>query len=339
MKPVLIIAEAGVNHNGSIEIAKQLIDVAVDCGVDIVKFQTFKTENLVSKSAKKAEYQIENMNDEDNSQFAMLKKLELNESNHLLLQKYCNEKGIEFWSTAFDNESLQLLKKIGVKRWKIPSGEITNLPFLQKIGSYKEEIILSSGMSSLEEIAEAIEVLIKAGANKEMITVLHCNTEYPTPMSDVNLNAMMEIQKQLNVPIGYSDHTLGIEVSIAAVAMGATIIEKHFTLNKSLPGPDHKASLEPNELKEMVAAIRNVEVAMGTKEKQPSEAEKKNMLVVRKSIHLGKDVKEGHILSENDLIMKRPGDGISPMKINEVIGKKIKSNSASDHKLILSDLE
>jgi N-acetylneuraminate synthase len=340
MKKVLIIAEAGVNHNGSIEMAKRLIDAAVDAGVDYVKFQTFKTENLVSAVAKKADYQIKNLKDSSSdSQFEMLKKLELNKEQHLELIAYCIEKKIRFLSTAFDLESIDLLASLGIALFKIPSGEITNLPYLKKIGVLNKQVIVSTGMCVMSEISDAINVLVKAGTEKEKISVLHCTTDYPTAMQDVNLNAMLAIQKQLNVPIGYSDHTLGIEVPVAAVAMGATIIEKHFTLDKNLSGPDHKASLEPHELKAMVAAIRNIEKALGTFEKQPSEAEKKNMLVARKSIHLSKNLSSNHIITENDVTMKRPGDGISPMMMDKVIGRKTKKELLVEHKLVWEDLE
>ncbi len=340
MQKVLIIAEAGVNHNGNMEMAKQLIDVAVDAGVDYVKFQTFKTEKLVSASAKKAEYQQKNMNDvSSDSQFDMLKKLELSEAQHHELIAYCKQRKICFLSTAFDLESIDLLNSLGIDLFKIPSGEITNLPYIKKIGALNKQVIVSTGMCVMQEIADTINELIKAGTAKEKISVLHCTTDYPTAMQDVNLNAMLSIKKQLNVPVGYSDHTLGIEVPVAAVAMGAVIIEKHFTLDKTLPGPDHKASLEPNELKAMVKAIRNIEQALGWANKQPSETEKKNRLVARKSIHLVKSLFKNHLLTESDLIMKRPGDGISPMKMAEVIGKKIKTDLETEHKLIWEDLE
>lgn len=340
MQKVIIIAEAGVNHNGSIELAKQLINAAADAGVDYVKFQTFKTENLVSFIAKKADYQINNMKDAaSDSQFEMLKKLELSIEQHHELIAYCKQKNIRFLSTAFDLDSVDLLNSLGLDLFKIPSGEITNLPYLKKVGALNKHVIVSTGMCVMSEIADAITELVKAGTVKEKISVLHCTTDYPTAMTDVNLNAMIAIQKQLNVPIGYSDHTLGIEVPIAAVAMGAIIIEKHFTLDKSLPGPDHKASLEPDELKAMAVAIRNIEKALGTSEKQPSEAEKKNMLVARKSIHLAKPVTKNHIIAESDLTMKRPGDGISPMMMAKVIGKKIKNDLLAEHKLTWEDLE
>lgn len=334
MKKVLIIAEAGVNHNGSIEIAKQLIDVAVEAGVDYVKFQTFKVDKLVSINAKKAEYQKMNISDDkSDSQYDMLKKLELSVEDHYELINYCKQKNIRFLSTAFDLESVNLLNELGIDLFKIPSGEITNLPYLKKIGALNKKVIVSTGMCVMDEISEAIKVLVEAGTLKEDISVLHCTTDYPTAMEDVNLNAMLSIQKQLHLPVGYSDHTLGIEVPVAAVAMGATIIEKHFTLDKTLPGPDHKASLEPNELIAMVKAIRNIEVALGKFEKKPTENESKNILIARKSIHLSKKLTKGSILQESDLIMKRPGDGISPMLIDQVIGKSVNTDFDVEHKL------
>ncbi|MCW3071611.1 MAG: N-acetylneuraminate synthase [Bacteroidetes bacterium] len=340
LKRTLIIAEAGVNHNGNMGMAKQLIDAAAEAGADYVKFQTFKTEKLVSAVAKQAEYQQKNMNGSaSGSQFDMLKKLELSVEQHHELIAYCKQKNIRFLSTAFDLESIDLLVSLGIELFKVPSGEITNLPYLRKIGALKKQVIVSTGMCVMSEIEAALNELIKSGTDKKNISVLHCTTDYPTAMQDVNLLAMLEIKEQLNVEVGYSDHTLGIEVPVAAVAMGAAIIEKHFTLDKSLPGPDHKASLDPAELKAMATAIRNIENALGKKEKQPSEAEKKNMLVARKSIHLSKALPKGHVLSESDLIMKRPGDGISPMEMEQVIGKKLKHDSGNEHKLKGEDLE
>ncbi len=339
MKKILIIAEAGVNHNGSIAMAKQLIDAAANAGVDYVKFQTFQTEKLVSALAKKADYQQKNMNDISNdSQFEMLKKLELSVEQHNELIKYCQLKNIQFLSTAFDLESIDLLNELGINLFKIPSGEITNLPYLKKIGALKKQVIISTGMCVMSEIEDAINVLIKFGTPKENISVLHCTTDYPTAMKDVNLNAMLSIQKYFNLPVGYSDHTLGVEVPIAAVAMGAVIIEKHFTLDKTLPGPDHKASLEPDELRVMVKSIRNIEKALGAAQKIPSEVEAKNRLVARKSIHLAKNLVKSHIITEADLIMKRPGDGISPMLMEQVIGKKLNADFEIEHKLIWEDL-
>lgn len=338
MSSVLIIAEAGVNHNGSIELAKQLIDVAALAGVDIVKFQTFKAEKLVTKTAKKADYQVTNTKNEE-SQFAMLKKLELSYEDHLVLIEYCKQKNIRFLSTAFDMESLEMLSSFGIDIYKIPSGEITNYPYLKKISGYNKQVIVSTGMCSMQEIKDAFDVLVKFGTDPKNIKVLHCNTEYPTPMKDVNLLAMNSIKNMLGVEVGYSDHTLGIEVSVAAVALGATVIEKHFTLDKTMEGPDHLASLDPKELKQMVSAIRNIEMALGSGIKQPSESEIKNRAIARKSIHLSKDLKKGHIVTESDLIMKRPGDGISPMKMENVVGKKLMVDLLSESKLRIEDLE
>ena len=316
---VLIIAEAGVNHNGSLEIAKKLVDSAADAGVDIIKFQTFNSKNLVSKSARMAEYQQKNTG-HDESQYAMLKKLELSVDNHLELIRHCNERGIRFFSTAFDMESIDFLHSLHMGLWKIPSGEITNYPYLKKIASYQEPVILSTGMCNLKDIEASLEVLLKEGCKKQDITILHCNTEYPTPYSDVNLRAMLEIEKKFGTRVGYSDHTNGIEVPIAAVAMGACVIEKHFTLDRNMEGPDHKASLEPNELKKMVESIRNIESALGTGHKIVSPSEKKNSEIARKSIVAARDIAKGEILSENNLTVKRPGNGISPMRWNDVVG-------------------
>ena len=336
----IIIAEAGVNHNGDISIAKKLIEVAADSGADYVKFQTFKASNLVSAKAVKADYQKLNMgNDADNSQLKMLQQLELSYDDHIVLIEHCKKHHIKFFSTAFDLESIDMLDVFGLDMWKVPSGEITNLPYLEKIGSLKKEVILSTGMCTMEEIEEAMNVLLKNGTVKEQITVLHCNTEYPTPMIDVNLRAMLAIKQKLNVEIGYSDHTLGFEVPVAAVALGAIVIEKHFTLDKNSEGPDHKASLEPDELKQMVSAIRNIEQALGDGIKKPSSSEIKNIVVARKSIHLNHDVKAGHVITKDDLIMKRPDDGISPMKMYDVVGKKTVSGFFADHKLMLSDIQ
>ncbi|TBH75069.1 N-acetylneuraminate synthase [Aquirufa antheringensis] len=322
MNKVIIIAEAGVNHNGDIELAKKLIDVAVEAGVDYVKFQTFKSESLVSKFAKKASYQIENTKDAAESQLQMLKKLELSNTQHFELVKYCNNKNISFFSTAFDLESLSFLKELGLNIVKIPSGEITNLPYLRKAAALFKEVIISTGMSSMVEIEEALNVFLQAGILKNDITILHCNTEYPTPMSDVNLNAMLAIQKMFGVKVGYSDHTMGIEVPIAAVALGGTMIEKHFTLDRSLPGPDQLASLEPDELKNMVYSIRNIEKAIGgTGIKEPSESEIKNISIARKSIVAKTSIQKGDRFTEFNITTKRPGIGLSPMKWDEVIGK------------------
>lgn len=331
MKHVLIIAEAGVNHNGSIESAKKMIDKAVDAGVDIIKFQTFKSEKLVSKSAQQAEYQKKNIgNSSDNSQLNMLKKLELSHSDHQELIEYCNQKGIRFFSTAFDLESVDYLHSLNIGLWKIPSGEITNYPYLKKIAQFGEPVILSTGMCEMEDIEAALKVLTGNGLSKDKISILHCNTEYPTPFKDVNLLAMNELKERFGVRVGYSDHTKGIEVPIAAVALGAEIIEKHFTLDRNMEGPDHKASLEPDELKAMVSAIRNIERALGNGHKRVSESERKNIAVARKSIVAAREIKAGEVFSETNLTVKRPGNGISPMRWEEVIGKIAKKDFQED---------
>lgn len=327
---VFIIAEAGVNHNGSIELAKKLIDVAVDAGVDAVKFQTFKTEKLVSINAKKAQYQKENTKDLNESQFEMLKKLELDIDSHHKLIEYCNKKNIMFLSSAFDIESINLLFELGLKIYKIGSGEITNLPYLREIGKLKQKVILSTGMSNIGEIEAALNVLINAGTAKEDITVLHANTMYPTPIEDVNLKAMQTIGNTFDCNYGYSDHTLGIEVPIAAVALGAKVIEKHFTLDKALEGPDHKASLDPIELKAMVKGIRNIEKALGSKVKKVSNSEEVNIVCARKSIVASCEIKKGEILTENNLEVKRPGTGINPMRWDEVIGLEALKDYSKD---------
>jgi len=321
-KHVLIIAEAGVNHNGSIKMAKQLIDVATEAGADIVKFQTFKAGKLVSKAARQAEYQKANLKNSDDSQYNMLKRLELDEAMHIELIDYCQQKGITFLSTGFDEESVDLLDRLGVPFYKIPSGEITNKPYLQHIARKLKPVVISTGMADLNEIKEALDVLTGEGLDLSMITVLHCNTEYPTPMEDVNLKAMLTIKETFKVKVGYSDHTKGIEVAIAAVAMGAEVIEKHFTLDRNLPGPDHKASLEPDELKAMVSAIRNIELALGDGVKKASKSEIKNITIVRKSIVAIKEIKKGEIFSTQNIAAKRPGNGISPMRWDEIIGEK-----------------
>lgn len=320
MKKTLIIAEAGVNHNGDINTALKLIDVAAQAGVDYVKFQTFKAEKLVSKDARKAEYQIQNILDEDSSQYGMLKKLELSLQDHETLINYCKRKDIQFFSTAFDLDSLQYLKDIGLELVKIPSGEITNLPYLRKAAKLFTKVILSTGMSTMDDISSAVGVFRAEGVTD--ITILHCNTEYPTPMEDVNLRAMLAIRDQFQTEIGYSDHTLGIEVPIAAVALGASVIEKHFTLDKTMLGPDHAASLEPKDLINMVSAIRNIEKVMrGDGIKKPSPSEQKNIAIARKSIVAATSISKGEILSEKNLTVKRPGSGISPMCWDEIVGK------------------
>lgn len=320
----LIIAEAGVNHNGSIILAKELVDAAIDAGANFVKFQTFKAGSLATKTAHKAGYQKTNTGNEDNSQFEMLKKLELDRSAYFELNDYCTHRGIQFLSSGFDEESIDLLDQLGMRFFKIPSGEITNKPYLKHIAGKGKPVIMSTGMANMEEIKAALAVLKENGLSNEQVTVLHCNTEYPTPMEDVNLNAMLTIRDELDVQVGYSDHTLGIEVPIAAVALGALVIEKHFTLDRNMTGPDHKASLEPAELKSMVRAIRNVELALsGTGIKTATESEKPNIAVARKSIHSKTRLTSGIILTSEHLIMKRPGYGISPMEIDKVIGETL----------------
>ncbi|MCO5949290.1 N-acetylneuraminate synthase [Mucilaginibacter flavidus] len=330
MNKTLIIAEAGVNHNGSIENAFKLIDAAKEAGADYVKFQTFKADKLVNKSAQKADYQKKNLPDGDESQYTMLKKLELTEEMHDELLNYCEKKNIKFLSTPFDQDSIILLKSLGVTIGKIPSGEVTNLPYLRQMAHAFPELIVSTGMCTIEEVKEAVDALVSVGRKKENITVLHCNTEYPTPMRDVNLMAMLTIKEQLGVRIGYSDHTMGIEVPIAAVALGATIIEKHFTLDRTMDGPDHLASLEPGELKEMVRCIRNIENALGEGSKTPSDSEKKNIQLVRKSIVAKVNIARGETFTEDNLTVKRPGTGISPMNWDKIIGRKANRDYKND---------
>ncbi|MFY9088409.1 N-acetylneuraminate synthase [Arcobacter aquimarinus] len=319
MNKVFIIAEAGVNHNGSIELAKKLIDVASESGADAVKFQTFKAEKLVSKNAQKADYQKQTTNKTE-SQFDMIKKLELDMDTHKELIAYCKTKNIMFLSTPFDHDSIELLNNLGLEIFKIPSGEITNLPYLRYIGKLNKKVILSTGMADIGEIEDALDILISAGTKKENITILHANTMYPTPMEDVNLKAMVTIGNTFDIAYGYSDHTLGIEVDIAAVALGACCVEKHFTLDKMMEGPDHKASLEPHELKSMIKAIRNIELALGSCVKKPSKSEIPNMQIARKSIVAKMDIKKGEILSEEKITIKRPGNGINPMRWDEIVG-------------------
>jgi N,N'-diacetyllegionaminate synthase len=316
----LIIAEAGVNHNGSMSMAKRLIEVASLAGADFVKFQTFNADRLVTLSARKAQYQISAENEHE-SQHEMLRKLELTQSMHEELLTHCNSHGIGFLSTGFDVQSIDLLIKLGQKMFKIPSGELTNLPFLQYIGKLNKDVILSTGMSNMDEIGSAIEVLERAGTARAKITVLHCTTAYPVPIEDVNLHAMCSIQEKFNVKIGYSDHTLGTEIPIAAAALGARVIEKHFTIDRSLPGPDHKASLEPQELTAMIEGIRKIEKALGDGEKRVMPSELKNIQVARKSIVASNQIKSGEIFTEENLTTKRPGTGISPMKLPALIGR------------------
>lgn len=329
MKKVFIIAEAGVNHNGSLDLAKKLVDKALEAGVDCIKFQTFKSENLVSMSAQMAEYQKENLG-KDESQYKMLKELEISFEEFKELKKYCEEKNIMFLSTPFDLESCDFLNDLDMKIFKIPSGEITNLPYLRKINSFGKKVILSTGMANLNEIQDALNVLKDCD-----VSLLHCTTEYPCPYDNVNLNAIDTLRKEFKLEVGYSDHTQGIEVPIAAVAKGATIIEKHFTLDRNMEGPDHKASLEPNELKQMVTSIRNIEKAFGNGTKEPQECEKKNIEIARKSIVAKINIKKGEIFTENNLTTKRPGSGISPMKWDFIIGKTATKDYQEDELISL----
>ena len=319
-KKILIIAEAGVNHNGDIKTAKKLIDMAVKAGADIVKFQTFNTNKIVTKNLVRAKYQIKLK--DNNKQFDMLKKLELSKANHLRLISYCNKKNIEFLSTAFDEESFDFLISLGLKRIKVPSGEITNLPFLRHIAKFNKNVIVSTGMCTMQEVRDALKILIKYGTKKNKITLLHCTSEYPAPIKEINLNAMLTIKKELKTKVGYSDHSLGIEVSIAAAALGATIIEKHITMDKNFSGPDHSSSINFEELKLMVKSIRNIELALGDGNKKPSKSEIKNINIVRKFIVANNDIKKGEVFTYNNLTSKRCGKGISPFKLDKLIGVK-----------------
>ncbi len=315
----IIIAEAGVNHNGDMGIARSLIDVAAEAGVDYIKFQTYNADKIVKKDSIRAEYQIKNTATSE-TQYEMLKRLELSKKMHIELIEHCQKSKIAFLSTGFDIESVGLLLELGIDLIKIPSGEITNVPLLRHIGKHQKKVILSTGMATMEEVESAVLVLEKSGQNRSLITILHCNTEYPTPFKDVNLMAMLTIRDKLGVKVGYSDHTMGIEIPIAAVALGASIIEKHFTLDRNLPGPDHLSSIEPPELIEMVKAVRNVEVALGNGYKEPSESELQNILIVRKSIVAACGIRRGEVFSDLNLTVKRPGNGISPFKWDDVIG-------------------
>ena len=332
----LIIAEAGVNHNGSFELAKKLIDKAVEGGADIVKFQTCKAENVISRYADKAEYQKVTTGEAD-SQLEMVRKLMLTYEEYGKLKEYCDEKGIEFLSTAFDLPSVDYLHSIGMRRWKIPSGEITNLPLLIKIANLHEPIIMSTGMSQLSEVADAVRVLKENGAQD--ITLLHCTTEYPAPYEDVNLKAMDTMREAFDLPVGYSDHTKGLEIPVAAVAMGACVIEKHFTLDRNMEGPDHKASIEPDELKSMVDQIRHVEVAIGNGEKKVSASELKNQDIARKSIIAKTAIKAGDVFSEENITTKRPGNGINPMRWFELLGKIAKHDYGEDYLIEKDELD
>lgn len=329
MNKTFIIAEAGVNHNGSLELAKKLVDVAVEAGVDAVKFQTFKADKLVSKAAQKADYQKQTTSAGE-SQYEMIRKLELDADAHRALISYCNEKRIMFLSTPFDHDSITMLNDFGMPIFKIPSGEITNLPYLRHIGRLGKEVILSTGMADLGEVEDALDVLVQEGVPKEKISVLHATTEYPCPIDEVNLRAMLTIREAFGVKVGYSDHTQGIEVPIAAVAMGACVIEKHFTLDRTMEGPDHKASLEPQELNAMVRAIRKVEQALGDGIKKPSKSELKNMQVARKSIVAACPIKLGELFGNGNIAIKRPGNGLNPMRWDEVIGQVAQKNYEED---------
>jgi N,N'-diacetyllegionaminate synthase len=328
----LIIAEAGVNHNGDMELARQLIDAAAEAGADIVKFQTFKADRLVTASAKKAAYQLVTT-DADESQHEMIRQLELSEAMHEQLIAHCKLRGIEFFSTAFDIESLDYLMSLGMERIKIPSGEITNLPYLRRVGSFGKPVILSTGMSNLGEIEAALAVLEEAGGRRDQIFVLHCNTEYPVPMGEVNLRAMHSIGQAFGVRVGFSDHTEGIEIAVAAVALGACIIEKHITLDRELPGPDHRASIEPDEFACMVRSIRNLELALGDGIKRPSASEERNSLVARKSLVAARAIAKGELFSEQNLVAKRPGTGISPMRLDELLGRPAPRDFAPDEQI------
>ncbi|NOT84750.1 MAG: N-acetylneuraminate synthase [Methylococcaceae bacterium] len=336
-RKVMFIAEAGVNHNGDIEMAKKLIDVAAEAGADYVKFQTYKTEQLVTQTAEQAAYQKENTGGEE-TQFAMLKRLELKYEDHYVLKAYAESKHIKFLSTAFDEESIAFLFKLGIDFFKVPSGEITNYFYLRNIAQKGLPIVLSTGMSDMEDIRNAVKVLLDFGVKKADLVILHCNSQYPSPIEDVNLSAMLTIQKAFDVAVGYSDHTAGLDVSIAAVAMGAVVIEKHFTLDKNLPGPDHKASLEPDELKQYVQQIRSTELLLGNGIKQPSNSERVNMSVGRKSLHAKTAIKKGNVLSEDNVFACRPGNGISPMEWEKLKGKVINTSIEKMQVIYMTDL-
>ncbi|HED6595011.1 N,N'-diacetyllegionaminate synthase [Campylobacter coli] len=329
MKKALIIAEAGVNHNGDLNLAKKLIEVAAKSGADFVKFQSFKAELCVSKNAKKAAYQLKTTA-KDESQLEMIKKLELDFNAHQLLISHAKQCGIAFLSTPFDLESIELLDDLGLEVFKIPSGEITNLPYLKKIAKLNKKIILSTGMSNLGEIEAALEILCQGGTQRANITLLHCTTEYPAPFDEVNLKAMQTLKNAFNLDVGYSDHTKGIHISLAAVALGASVIEKHFTLDKNMPGPDHKASLEPDELQELCTKIREIESALGDGIKQASKSERKNIEIARKSLVAKRKIKKGEIFSEENLTTKRPASGISAMRYDEYLGKKASKDYEED---------
>jgi len=334
-KPTIIIAEAGVNHCGSLDMALRLVDAAAEAGVDYVKFQTFKAEALVSASAPLARYQSDNIGREDDTQLRMLRRLQLSEADHRAIIGHCRLRGVKFLSTAFDLDSVEFLASLGMDFWKIPSGEITNYSYLRAIARHGGRVVMSTGMSTIEEISEAVDVLTANGTDRRNITLMHCNTQYPTPMADVNLAAMEMMRSRLGLEVGYSDHTLGIEVPVAAVALGAAVIEKHFTLDKTLPGPDHKASLDPSELKAMVKAIRNIDLAIGDGQKRVSDSERENKAVARKSIVAARFIKKGEPLTDNNLTAKRPGTGLSPMLWPKVVGTRAVSDFAPDEQITL----
>lgn len=331
----IIIAEAGVNHNGSLDLARQLIDAAAEAGVDYVKFQTFRAEQLVTRDARQAAYQSRNINDGQDSQYEMLKRLELSPDDHYALIAYCQAKGVKFFSTAFDLESIGFLGSLKPELWKVPSGELTNFPYLRAIGLTGKPVILSTGMATLPEIEQAIGVLTRFGTPRNGITLLHCTTEYPAPKNEVNLRAMATMREYFGMPVGYSDHTEGIEIPVAAAALGATVIEKHFTLDRTLPGPDHKASLEPAELCEMVRQIRAVESALGDGTKEPAPAEVPNIPIARKSIVAATGIRRGDVFTEENLTAKRPGTGISPMLWESVVGTRAARDFEPDEIIIL----
>lgn len=328
----LIIAEAGVNHNGDLGMALRLVDAAASAGADLVKFQTFRADRLVTKRAKKADYQAR-ATDEGESQHAMIQRLELTREMHESLIAHCGTRGIGFFSSAFDTESIELLVELGLDRFKIPSGELTNLPYLRQVGGYGKPVILSTGMATMDEVGAALTALDQAGTPIDRVTVLHCSTEYPTPMAEVNLRAMLTIRDAFGVKVGYSDHTSGIEVAVAAVALGATVIEKHFTLDRRLPGPDHAASLEPSELAAMVAAIRNIEEALGDGIKQPTPSELRNRPIVRKSLVAARPIRAGELFGETNVTAKRPGTGCSPMRWDEIVGRAARRDFAQDESI------
>lgn len=334
-KKTYIIAEAGVNHNGSFEMAVKLVDAAAEAGADCVKFQTFRPESLVTRNAQKAEYQIKNTNSGE-SQRKMLEKLTLPDRDFEYLARYAASKGIDFTSTAFDEESVRFIHGLGIPFWKIPSGEVTNLPYLEQVAKYQEPIVMSTGMCTMEEIRQAVVYIKKL--NQNQLVLLHCNTEYPTPAKDVNLLAMEHLRKEFHCPVGYSDHTSGIEIPIAAAALGASVIEKHFTLDRTLDGPDHKASLEPDELGDMVRAIRTVGIALGDGKKDLQESEKKNRIVARKSIVARTWIQKGELFTEKNLTVKRPGNGISPMRWREVIGMAAIRDFEEDEQIEIPDI-